>query len=323
MKRPSDAQFDETERAWAHGRVDRSGRRDGVWRFWHSSGSVYGEKQYAKGALDGPSVTQRSTSPTDPSPFDATFGLAVFRVEATYRRGVLVRQRAFAHDGTEVAPDGSPMPERPSTVPADASYIAAAECWSHGPLIGGAPQHGRARLWYQTGELLTDLQYRDGQLHGVGRFFRHGNVSSDIGQPSTGSLSNQLVAQYERGALISTRFTYLESLPTAMIAARARARHRRPDITKKIGVPVLSAGWLGGRLHGPLEWHVAMHHNFTAPVLSCGDWALTHHEFVETLRGVKLVKAEFAEGRLVFSRAYDEDNQQVGPTRTRLRKPRS
>lgn len=146
---PSSAVWDVEETCFRAGSLDASLQKTGVWDAWYPSGQPYGGDAYEAGELHGLSWCARAA---EASPFDETFAPGVARLERTYERGVMLRERCLDAAGDVVGQDGGPLPARPSGVPDDASWFAHQEIWVHGPIEHPSSRaEGRQRVWYVEG----------------------------------------------------------------------------------------------------------------------------------------------------------------------------
>lgn len=294
---PATASWDPEDKVFRAGPVDADGNKHGTWQAWYPSGRLYGEEPFAAGVLHGAAWSARGEG--DESPFDATFDARVARLETVHDRGMLMTERCFTASGELVGSNGEPWPERSGDIPETATYVARSEVWVDGPIDAAAPITGRQRLWYREGQLLTDIEFRDGAKHGTSRVYGHGalTVETDVKGPPLTRLAE---ATYADGVL--QRVAFFE-------------RDWNGGDTAMLPHPLASAELVGGALHGKLTWHVERHISFDQPVMTIGDREVTVSELFadRRLRGCVQLEAEYAGGALVSRRWFGKEGHELFP----------
>jgi hypothetical protein len=184
--RPDGSLFEESE--W------RAGRRHGTYRRYHDDGSLAMSFDYA----DDTAVlvtAYRTDNPTrDPFSFDGCHP-AVRSILEDYEGSVLIQQRFYAADGTEVTVAGEPVPPRPAGVPEVASY------WPDG-------------RW-------SALRIRDGKLHGVAR---HWNADGTLDKIVYNRAGKEVGREGEEPLLEAARDGDAASVELCLAAGLGRSR---------------------------------------------------------------------------------------------------
>lgn len=297
---PPDAAWNETDTCWKHGPTTIDGKRHGTWRSWYASGSERGLASFVDGLAHG--VDAVWTAGKDETPFDDTFAKSVARAELGYERGVLVGQRCFSADGVEVGSDGVPIPKRPHGVPGDASYIAPAEIWVQGPLLGGAAMTGQQRTWHRDGELLSEIGWRDGKHHGTLATYGYGeHAIEEPGAPVGPPLTRRIHAEYVDGAIGS-----------AMFFAKVRSGGKGEAEAE---VELAAMTFDDGKLHGLLHWLTKWHTNISAPIVVVEEIGLELDPSTlfqpRKLRGTHRIEADFDRGAVTAIRAFDAKDKRL------------
>jgi antitoxin component YwqK of YwqJK toxin-antitoxin module len=184
---PAEARWDPKDVGfeWVVGTLDDAGERDGHYKSWNRDGLLHGECDYVHGKLVGKNINYhpdgtvasvgdyidgkcrdclfyRSEHPTT-EPFGSgeknVWSIGYYSRDGKTNYTI----RYFTRGGTEVGPDGEPLPARPAGVVDSARWFPDLERWVDGEIERGTNhQVGHWRWWAVDGVLRHEEQ-RDAQ----------------------------------------------------------------------------------------------------------------------------------------------------------------
>jgi len=163
-----------------------AGVEHGPFSMFHPDGTVAREGTYARGELDGDLVAYASPSPTTVPLRGCCVPDNARTLRATYRQGSLVRETFFDAEAHELTPAGLRIPDRPASVPAEASFDDGSWRWvvrtAKGPL-------GRVdRYLTPEGAPSEELEYSDRVKIARRRFDAQGTLRAWNGFDEAGRL---------------------------------------------------------------------------------------------------------------------------------------
>lgn len=192
---PAEAQWSESDQEWVLGdRVD--GEFEGDVRYWrpngtlvcicpHVAGKPHGESRrfhdngelaatapYERGEIHGEAVWIACDEPTSERTHPAGMSHDIRRIEIDYDRNRPVAFRYYLRDGTRAAGDGSPLPQRPPTVPEDA--VRRGTHWVSGVWDAEGKKDGEIRFYADDGALVAVETHEAGLAHGPTTHYRDG-----------------------------------------------------------------------------------------------------------------------------------------------------
>jgi antitoxin component YwqK of YwqJK toxin-antitoxin module len=188
---PTEAWWSDDDQEWVAGARDAAGELHGLVRYWrpdgtlvsecpHDAGKPHGEAKrfhesgevsqlarYVAGVMHGTRVWLSSYAPTTEKMHTARMSKTIARAEADYEAGVVVAFRYFDRDGHPVAIDGTPLPDRPAGVPAEAAVDRGGD-WVAGKWTEAGAPVGTIRRWDPHGELIAEEDHDDRGVRVVG-----------------------------------------------------------------------------------------------------------------------------------------------------------
>ncbi|MFO0669868.1 MAG: DUF4259 domain-containing protein [Polyangiaceae bacterium] len=183
---PKDAVWVEKDQEWELAPRDSRKKMHGKVRWWRRDGSLVCECEYAhgvahgaftryhddgtpsrsgtfvRGKMHGVDTAYRSAKPTTEQAFPNTFGARVWRYEIDRDMDRVLASRWFDKRGRPVTATGEPMPPRPASVPARATFEPVFGVWIDGETDALLARHGTWRTWNKRGSLTSEVQYAHG-----------------------------------------------------------------------------------------------------------------------------------------------------------------
>jgi Leucine-rich repeat (LRR) protein/antitoxin component YwqK of YwqJK toxin-antitoxin module len=190
---PAEAWWDEKDREWVLGARDAQGRLQGVVRYWrpdgtlcctcehvddkphgqslryHESGELSQRGTYVEGHLHGTSTWFATDTPTTEKMHVQGMSPRVRRSEYDFEHGALVAMRYFDGEGRPVSTDGKPLPPRPETVDARATYQDG--YWVSGRWTETGLRNGLLRYHSREGVLIEETEWRNNVGEGIHRAY--------------------------------------------------------------------------------------------------------------------------------------------------------
>jgi len=188
---PADAWWDASDNEWVLGPKDDEAQLHGEVSYWrpdgtlccrcefehgqphgsstrfHESGEVSQTCTFERGTLHGTrswfSIDGPTTENTRPPGVPET----VMRSEMDYDMGDVTAVRHFDGEGRRLSADGTPMPDRPASLPEAAWWDERDERWKDGRANGDAQKIGPWQVWDRDGLLLQRVHYQDDALFGA------------------------------------------------------------------------------------------------------------------------------------------------------------
>ncbi|HEX2657251.1 MAG TPA: hypothetical protein VHU40_03220, partial [Polyangia bacterium] len=181
---PPEAVFSEDVESWEVGERAADGRRRGLCTFYrpdgrlylrgafeagvqhgpfsmfHPDGSLAREGSYARGELDGDLTAYASDNHTTLPLRGCCVPETARKLRATYRDGQLVREAFFDAEDRALSSQGKRLPERPASLPPDASFDDLA--WRWVVRIPANPGSHVDRYLTPEGALCEELEYSEG-----------------------------------------------------------------------------------------------------------------------------------------------------------------
>ncbi|MEU5161692.1 hypothetical protein AB0G74_19075 [Streptomyces sp. NPDC020875] len=330
---PADAEAEE-DGGWALGPVDAEGRT-GVWRSWRADGSFAGTAHWRAGLPHGEQILlhddgsvavegkwhegkrvrlrhRRADGPSRETGMDQLPETVRVMIQDFDEAGYFIRQRFHTADGTEVDPEGEPIPPRPANVPEVAQHTTRHGHWYHQRFepCGEQRNVGLHRFWE------TDGTFKSAEYHTA-----EGGLLARIGPGTTGR-GNPLVEAARAGDAAAVEACLALGLGTSPGAALHAAYEEQPELARRLtaeaagdggteraeftdpraeperrdGIPD-DAVWVPGLL----SWAAG---TALDPVTGAatGTWRLWRSK--PYLQADQPVVAEFSEGRMVRRREY-------------------
>ncbi len=228
---PEGARWIESDEEWEHGEIDHNQQKQGQFKYWrkdgtlanecyykndkphgeflrfHESGEVSQSGTFVDGHIDGERVFVRTDSATTEK-FVQGVDKRVWKCIMTYDHGKLTGARAFDKDGNELTPEGDPLPQKPSHLPAAATYNTQQEVFFEGAFNndGSGDKNrfkvGEWRYWDKMGNLGKVEHYNDqGELHGEFQVFYTDGTIQHQGQYQEGRKEGEWKSFYEDGTV--------------------------------------------------------------------------------------------------------------------------
>ncbi len=191
------------------------GVQDGPFSLYHPNGQIAREGTYAGGEIDGLLTAYASDAPTPEGLRSCCVPANAWRMEARYERGRLLGEAFFDREAHALLSDGTPRPERPADLPADAEFLEWERRWAVGVGDGETGARGLWRYFTIDGRLDEEAEYRAGkkmlsrlfdaagairqESHFVGDGVRHGSWRRRFVDSATSPWADPAVRE-ERGA---------------------------------------------------------------------------------------------------------------------------
>lgn len=197
---PADATWDRARSEWLAGHKDEAGRwhglvtgydpaglvrsrqqfelgvAEGVFTRLHPSGAVAYSATFRGGKLEGEA---RAVSSHEPHPVplrSCCVPKGAWALVTHYDQGRWLDDWFENEAGCPLLSDGSPRPMRPATVPEGARYDEANPGWVMSEHSLELQREGSWQRWAPSGELLEELSYQRGKLHGSARTYQAGRL---------------------------------------------------------------------------------------------------------------------------------------------------
>jgi hypothetical protein len=147
------------------------GKQEGPWYRFHPDGALHSVGCFSGGAAHGVLRLYGSESPSTERLQSCCVPPGAWQLRIDYHHGESAGRRWYSRAGYEILPSGEPFPERPASVPRDASFDEEAQQWDHGLHYEEVGVSGTQRRWSREGVLRFEAGMRRGQRHGSFRAF--------------------------------------------------------------------------------------------------------------------------------------------------------
>jgi antitoxin component YwqK of YwqJK toxin-antitoxin module len=136
------------------------GVQDGPFSMFHPNGQLAREGSYVQGELDGECLAYTSDSPTSLTLRPCCVPPGAVKLRAEYQQGHLLRESFFDAQERLLSFEGVPIPERPQSVSAGASFDESSWRWLVREVKG--PDAHVDRFFTTEGRLNEELEYSGG-----------------------------------------------------------------------------------------------------------------------------------------------------------------
>ncbi|MGH1345723.1 MAG: hypothetical protein ACRBN8_29430 [Nannocystales bacterium] len=188
---PADAWWEPSDNEWVLGPKDDDGQLHGEVAYWrpdgtlccrcnyeggqahgqskrfHESGEVSQTCSFVRGTLHGRRTWFSIEGPTTENTRPSGVPEHVMRSEMDYEMGDVTAVRHFDAAGRRLCADGTPFPDRPSSLPESAWWDEREDRWKDGRANGDAEKIGAWKHWDREGLLLLRCVYEADALHGA------------------------------------------------------------------------------------------------------------------------------------------------------------
>jgi Leucine-rich repeat (LRR) protein/antitoxin component YwqK of YwqJK toxin-antitoxin module len=190
---PPDAWWSEEDQEWILGPLDEQGRRHGQIRYWRPDGTLCCVNEHVEGRPHGPAtryhesgeISQTCTfvhghfhgtrtffatdKPTTEKMHAGGLSPRVWRAEFDCEDDEFVEMRFFDAQGTPLCRDGTPLPPRPKSVDARATFLGGV--WISGRWTKDGKRNGLLRYFSRDGALNEETEWRNDVGEGFHRVY--------------------------------------------------------------------------------------------------------------------------------------------------------
>ncbi|MBT8492986.1 MAG: hypothetical protein KJO07_07995 [Deltaproteobacteria bacterium] len=156
---------------------------------YHPSGETSQTSTFVDGALHGTRTWIPIAATTTENTLAKGMSTDIVRIESDYDHGSMVAMRYFLDDDRQCAPDGTPLPDRPEGVPANALYNPGKDTWVHGTMNDQGGFEGPRRTYNRQGVLIQEAIFEEGSANGPFKAFFDDGLPSAVGEYEDGDRS--------------------------------------------------------------------------------------------------------------------------------------
>ncbi|PRQ09809.1 E3 ubiquitin-protein ligase sspH2 [Enhygromyxa salina] len=222
---PSEAWWSAKDNEWVHGHRDPDGELHGEVRYWrpdgtwccatyhrhgqphgsftrfHETGEISQTGSFEAGQLHGQHTLFAATGYTTENMHAGGISREIVRSEYDYINGHFTTIRYFGADGTALQTDGTPLPSRPSGVPAHAIRNSKSGTWLAGRWDSQGRREGPLEVFDADGRRLAIETYRQNLAHGPTTLFYPGGTLRAVLAYANGKLHGTTESFYRDGTL--------------------------------------------------------------------------------------------------------------------------
>ena len=190
---PADAQWIDAENEWEQGKLSKSGKKHGTYRYWradgtlcnecifregtphgtfkrfHENGEVSQAGQFAEGKIHGTRTWFACEATTTERMHEGGISKEVWRTEMDYSAGRVTAVRHFNKKSERINPDGTPYPVPPKGLPAQIEWRPDLDRWVEPSVDDDGNRHGTWRFWTRAGVLVKQTTFVHGKKEGPSR----------------------------------------------------------------------------------------------------------------------------------------------------------
>lgn len=172
------------------------GALNGPFTAYHPDGTLARQGVYVAGKLDGIVTSFASTGPHAEPLRSCCVPPGATELRTTYDAGLRVRELFVDAEGRPLTSDGTPWPERPASVPADAELEEQSSRWRAVQLVDREADRWLNRYYSLAGVLVEEVSVEQSRRRRSRRFAASGELVEELHFDERGALTGPWYRRY-------------------------------------------------------------------------------------------------------------------------------